>query len=175
MNIILVGMQGVGKTTYGKALAKLTERDFFDTDQWIEQAYATLYSQEIPYQEIYRRLGEKQFRQWEQQAVVHSASLQQSIIATGGGVLIDLINRSVLRASGRIVYLYESQQTFLQRQTTPKPNFTHNGVPYLSWHDYYVQRHGFYARYCDSKIISSDNLWSQMNMSAFSQIVSETS
>ena len=58
-NTVLIGMPGSGKTTIGKALAKMTDREFFDTDEQIVQKCGM----SIP--EFFELYGEKAFRDLE--------------------------------------------------------------------------------------------------------------
>ena len=36
-NIVIIGMPGSGKTTFGKALANVLGREFFDADTYLEE------------------------------------------------------------------------------------------------------------------------------------------
>ena len=169
MSLILVGMQGVGKTRYGQVLADAMRCDFFDTDLWIEKTYAQRNGEQISYREIYQRLGDKPFRQWERRAVVAAACSEKTIIATGGGVLLDLINRSILRNCGAMIYLHEPQDDFLKRQSTVKPSMMNGEEPYLNWLAYYGHRHFFYSRYSTIQVTLTDSSF-QKNMSALLKV-----
>ncbi len=52
-NLVLVGMMGVGKTTLGKIVSKMTNLKFIDTDANIEKNCLMKIS------EIFKRKGEK--------------------------------------------------------------------------------------------------------------------
>ena len=106
MNLILTGVQGVGKSTYGRELALRTDRVFFDTDCYIEQRYLQEFATQLHYKQVYKAVGHAQFRQWERDAVAQVNTLQHAVIATGGGTLLDPDNCKALQTAGKIIYLY---------------------------------------------------------------------
>lgn len=61
-NIVLCGFMGCGKTTVGKQLAKITNMDYIDLDQYIEQQQNTTISN------IFAQYGEEYFRDLEHNA-----------------------------------------------------------------------------------------------------------
>jgi shikimate kinase len=72
---------------------------FIDTDERIVQASKLF----IP--QIFARGGEKEFRQWESQIIAQLVQSPSSVIACGGGVILDPQNRVVLSRSGLRIYL----------------------------------------------------------------------
>ena len=99
--IFLTGFMGSGKTTVGQALARLSGRPFADTDELVAQKAGSSIS------EIFRCAGEKAFRALEREALVEflSEADPASIVATGGGLPVDPVNRRLMKACGSIVYL----------------------------------------------------------------------
>jgi shikimate kinase len=95
----LLGLSGSGKSTVGPLLAQKLSMPFIDTDERIVQA-AKL---SIP--QIFARGGEKEFRQWECQIIAQLVQSPASIIACGGGVILDPQNRIALSRSGLRIYL----------------------------------------------------------------------
>lgn len=102
MNIILFGFKGSGKTYLGKMLSRRLERPFVDTDDLIAQKH------QKPIRELYRSVGEAQFREIESCVVREIASLQHHVIALGGGTLLCVENRKILEKMGRLIYLKAS-------------------------------------------------------------------
>lgn len=98
-NIFLVGMMGAGKTTIGQSLAKKLGRKFFDTDQEIVSHTGVA----IPV--IFDIEGEGGFRQRERAILDDLARLDDAVIATGGGIILQESNREILKSSGTVVYL----------------------------------------------------------------------
>ncbi len=99
MNIVLVGMPSCGKTTIGKALAEKFNKTFVDTDEYI----VSLDGREIP--QIFSEDGEKVFRQKESEAVFNVAKSTNSVIATGGGAVLNESNIDILKENGRVYFI----------------------------------------------------------------------
>ena len=74
---------GVGKTTLGKIVSKMTDLKFIDTDANIEKNCLMKIS------EIFKRKGEKFFRLQEKKEVLKLLKESNSVIALGGGAFID--------------------------------------------------------------------------------------
>lgn len=102
-------MMGAGKTTVGKRLAKAIGWQFVDLDQYIENATG------VSVTTIFEIEGEAGFRQREAQALKQLATAGKMVIATGGGVVLDPINRARLGASGIVVYLRASPELLYER------------------------------------------------------------
>ena len=93
-NLVLVGMMGVGKTTLGKIVSKMTDLKFIDTDANIEKNCLMKIS------EIFKRKGEEFFRLEEEKEVLKSLKESNSVIALGGGAFINkTIRNNVLKNS----------------------------------------------------------------------------
>jgi shikimate kinase len=91
VNLYLIGMMGVGKTTVGKLLAAKLNYRFFDTDAVIEQAANQSIAQ------IFAESGEDSFRQLETQVLSELCAYKRLVIATGGGIVLRRENWSYLR------------------------------------------------------------------------------
>lgn len=108
-NIYLVGPMGAGKTTVGRHLADLLQRNFIDSDHEIEARTGA----NIPW--IFEKEGETGFRAREQ-AVIDDLTHQHNIVlATGGGVVTQKQNRQYLNSRGIVVYLYTPVEIQLMR------------------------------------------------------------
>ena len=82
-----------GKTTVGKLVAEKLGRPFIDTDDVIVQRAG----KSIP--EIFAQDGEAAFRQMERDLVQELAQQRGLVIATGGGMLVDPVNRETMLKS----------------------------------------------------------------------------
>ncbi len=108
-NVILIGPMGVGKTTVGRALARINGMSFVDSDLALEQRTGVSVST------IFDIEGEEGFRQRETELLKELTRTGNSVIATGGGAVIMEENRKTLRSAGVVVYLSAPVQKLLKR------------------------------------------------------------
>ncbi|MTJ11288.1 shikimate kinase [Anabaena sp. UHCC 0187] len=108
VNLYLIGMMGVGKTTVGKLLAEEIGYRFVDTDEVIVKAAGKSIN------EIFAENGEAEFRQLESDVLAQVCAFTKLIVATGGGIVMQQQNWSYLR-HGLIVWLDAPIQIILQR------------------------------------------------------------
>ena len=97
--VFLIGMMGGWKTTVGKKLAKTINLKFIDTDDEVQ--YRT--SKTIV--EIFKESGEAHFRKIESKVLLDCINEGNSIISTGGGIVLLPKNRSLLITQGYVIYL----------------------------------------------------------------------
>jgi len=86
-NIYLIGPTGSGKTAVGKQLARDSGLKFIDSDHEIEERTGV----EISY--IFEKEGEAGFREREKGMIRELSSLEGAVIATGGGAILEKVNR----------------------------------------------------------------------------------
>lgn len=98
-NIFLIGPMGAGKSSVGKHLAQRLHMDFYDTDEEIEKRTGV----EIGW--IFDIEGEHGFRARETAVIRELVQLPNIVLATGGGSILELENRELLKTNGIIVYL----------------------------------------------------------------------
>ncbi len=105
----MIGLMGAGKTTVGRKMAALTGRHFLDTDQELEQRTGVTVSH------IFEVEGEQGFRRREHDLLKEIAQQSNQVIATGGGIILDPVNRQTMRCSGDVVYLKVPQNVLWER------------------------------------------------------------
>lgn len=98
-HLLLIGYRGSGKTTIGRALATLLNRDLVDTDAWIVN-YA---QRSIP--QIFEEDGEEAFRELESLAIEQLPNSPPLVVSLGGGAVLRPENRERLKSLGWVVWL----------------------------------------------------------------------
>ena len=98
-NIVLVGMPGSGKSTIGKLLAAELGMDFVDSDEEIVKKTGKT----IP--QIFDEVGESGFRKIESEVILEISKLSHTVIATGGGAVLNAKNTELLSYNGRIYFI----------------------------------------------------------------------
>ena len=109
MNIYLIGFMGAGKTTVGKQLAEKLDRPFVDLDDVIEKKADLT----IPF--IFKKYGENIFRRLETDCLQRITYYPGNVIATGGGIILAVKNREMMKNTGITVYLKWHTKILLQR------------------------------------------------------------
>ena len=99
MNIYLIGMMGSGKSTLGKSLSEKIQKPFIDLDSEIEQTGGKSIS------EIFDIDGEEQFRKMETKQL---KQYSESIVACGGGIVLNDDNRKFINENGIAILLLAS-------------------------------------------------------------------
>lgn len=109
-HIILIGFMGAGKSTIGKKLARYLELEFIDTDDWIEEQTGEKIS------DIFANKGEAYFRGLETETLRQLLKREQRcVIAVGGGLPMQEVNRPLLKELGTVVFLEAQIETLVRR------------------------------------------------------------
>ena len=116
-NIFLIGPMGSGKTAVGRHLARLLDRQFYDSDHEIERHTG------VDIGLIFEREGEAGFRRRERDAIAGLSGQSGIVLATGGGAVVDADSRRYLAERGWVVYLETSvaQQAERAGRTRHRP------------------------------------------------------
>ena len=115
MNLILFGFKASGKTHFGKLFSLQMHRPFIDTDHLIIELYKKDADKERTVRQIHQELGEEKFRALEKRALHLLKTIQNAIIALGGGAVLDPENVEFLQTVGALVFLKTSAETLKKR------------------------------------------------------------
>lgn len=139
-NIVLVGMPGSGKTTIGNYIAKITGKQFIDTDELIESRT------EEKITDIFAKYGENAFRDIESK-VIYEASLKNGcIISTGGGAVLRNENILNLKHNGLIFFLDRDLSELVPTDDRPLASTKQAII------NRYYERIDIYNSVCDCKV-----------------------
>ncbi|MCS7161318.1 MAG: shikimate kinase, partial [Gemmatales bacterium] len=107
--IFLLGLRGTGKSTIAPLLAERLAWNWCDMDAELERRAG----QSV--REMFARLGESGFRQRESDLLREICSLEQVVVATGGGIVLKEENRRMLRQTGTCIWLRASLPVLVAR------------------------------------------------------------
>ena len=108
-NVYLVGLMGSGKTSIGKILAKRMGMNFIDLDDEIVK------DQQCSISEIFDRFGEEKFRHLENKKLLSTLEIDNCVISTGGGIIMDQDNIKIMVENGSVIHLDIDLETQLLR------------------------------------------------------------
>ena len=109
MRIYLIGFMGSGKSVIGRKLSAAMSYTFLDLDEAFETRY------KINIHTFFQKYGEQEFRLLERKLLWETRTLENHIIATGGGTPCFFDNMDFIRNHGTAVYLKVSIPVLVQR------------------------------------------------------------
>lgn len=110
LKVVLVGLPGSGKSTFGRQLAQALNFPFYDLDTMIEQRH----QMKIP--DIFSRWGEGKFRDIETETLEEALKWDRSyVLASGGGCPCFNDNMDRINEYGVSVYLDVSLEEISER------------------------------------------------------------
>lgn len=145
-NIVLTGMPSSGKTTIGKLLSKIYQRDFYDVDDEIEKKV----KMDIP--TFFEKFGEVRFREIESEIIDELSKKNHIVIATGGGSILKESNISYLKQNGRIYFLDCSLKRLIATSSRPLSS-TPEKLKKL-----FEDRYLIYKKTCDVRIDANQSI-----------------
>jgi shikimate kinase len=110
---ILVGMMGAGKSSVGRALSELGNREFWDTDLMLQNRLGR------PISQIFQVYGEEAFRDHET-SILRSLEPGEAVLSTGGGIVVREANWDEMQRLGTTIYLEASPETLISRLEASK-------------------------------------------------------
>ncbi len=118
MNITLIGMPGVGKSTIGRNLARKLGCKFVDIDKIIEK------KTKLKLQKVLDKLGDKKFLQLEEETILELGNFENCLISPGGSAIYSTKAMKFLREKSIIIFLDDSLENIRSRIS----NFSTRGI-----------------------------------------------
>lgn len=109
VNLYLVGFMGTGKTTVGRAVGQKIGFTVLDSDHEIERQQGRAIS------DIFARDGEPAFRALEREFIAGGHPAERTLVACGGGLVVQPGMLELLQERGVVVCLHASLETILER------------------------------------------------------------
>ena len=98
-NICFIGLMGSGKSVIGKELASFYKLSFFDSDDEIEKSTGKKINQ------IFKNHGELYFRKIEEKVCEKLLTLENVVIALGGGSILSKKTRNLIKLNSYSIYV----------------------------------------------------------------------
>lgn len=108
-NLFIIGYMATGKTTFGRALAEKTGREFIDLDEEIEKTTGESVASLI------ERLGMTAFRELEKNVLHSLHHRREAVIACGGGTPCHYDNMDYMDRRGTTLLLTASPERIAVR------------------------------------------------------------
>jgi len=144
MNITLIGMSGVGKSSIGIELSKKLGFNFIDTDEIIERSSGK------KLQEMIDELGNAKFLKIEEEAILGIGRIDNSVISPGGSSIYSEMAMNFLKSISKIVFLSATLDEITKRTS----NFSKRGIVGLEMglEKLFDERLPLYRKYADITI-----------------------
>ncbi len=146
MRFYLIGMPASGKSTLGLELSKRLGYEFIDMDHYIEKEAFMFVD------EIFEAYGEKFFRDLETNTLKELMKLDNVVIATGGGIVLNKANKRLM--DGKVIYLDVSILDLNKRveeSSIVRPVLESKPINAL-----YLERKELYEYFADITVYNSD-------------------
>lgn len=150
MNIIFIGFKKSGKTTIGEHLSSILNKNFYDIDEMMIEKYEEKNNTKLNIFEIYKTLKEKKFRSFEKEMVESLKNIDNAIISTAGGTILNNENIKILKKIGYFIYLKTSKDVLKKRIKLEKYSIFNDEKYFEKTFD---SRSLIYEKYADSTIL----------------------
>lgn len=147
-NLIMIGMPSSGKTTVGNLLSEKTEKSFLDTDHVLQDIT------DLSPKEYVSSYGLDRFLEVQEQTIL-GIRAENSVIATGGGVIYSEAAMEHLKKNGLVIYLKTDFEVLENRVGKDRKLARRDGK---SLYDVYLERIPLYEKYADLIIDCKEKL-----------------
>ncbi len=148
MNIILIGFMGSGKSSLAELLSRKMHHKHIETDELV-----LAISKRKSIKDIFSLDGELQFRELEIKVAKKMSNINNCIISTGGGMVMNKICIDYLKKQGKVIYLETSFEEIERRlkDDDTRPLFSDKKRA----RELFMFRENLYSKYADI-IVSTD-------------------
>lgn len=149
-SIVLIGMMGAGKSSVGACLQRRTGLALLDIDEVV----ASRFQMSIP--EIFAEHGEEKFREAETEVLRRMHIEEQTVIVTGGGIVLRKENVQFLKTKTLVVWLDGDEETLFARASRKKNRpLLQTKNPRKSFSEILSARRPLYAKIADIRVDTS--------------------
>lgn len=138
-NVVLIGMPSSGKSSSGRAISRLLNIEFIDTDILMQKTIGKKPS------DIVKENGLDEFLKLQEKTILEITS-KNSVISTGGAVIYSENSMLHLKSNGIVFFLDEEFKTIENRVNTTRKLARNDGK---SLEDVYAERYPIYKKYSD--------------------------
>ena len=147
-NIVLIGMPGCGKSSFGKRLAQRLGCAFYDADIVLEQR------EQRTIKSFFFFIFDA-FRAAETRTLAYLSQLEGVVIATGGGAVKRSENMTLIKQKGAVVFLDRSPEQIIGCiHGDERPLLADDKQRLFKLYD---ERIALYRKYADKIIANNDN------------------
>ena len=148
-NIVVIGMPGCGKSTFGKRLARRLGRKLYDADDVLEER------EQRTIKDFFAE-SEDAFRTAETRTLAYLAELEDAVIATGGGAVKRAENMELMKRNGVVIFLDRKPEQILGNiEGDARPLLAEDKQRIFKL---YEERIDLYRRYADKIITNSGDV-----------------
>ena len=153
-NIVLIGMPGCGKSTFGKRLAKKLALPFYDADAVLEER------EQRTIKDFFAE-SEDAFRAAETRTLAYLSGLKGAVIATGGGAVKRAENMDLVKRDGVVVFLDRKPENIIGCLAgDERPLLAADKKRIYTLYD---ERIALYRQYADYTVENNDDFGSVMH------------
>ncbi|OGA17567.1 MAG: shikimate kinase [Betaproteobacteria bacterium RIFCSPLOWO2_02_FULL_65_24] len=135
---------GAGKTTVGRMLARRLSKAFYDSDHVVEERTG------VRVRVIFDIEGEAGFRKREAEELARLTQLENVVLATGGGAVLNARSREHLKRRGCVVYLHARPAELAKRLGRDRSRpLLHGSDPRARLEALYQERDPLYREVAD--------------------------
>ena len=149
-SIVLIGMTGAGKSSVGACLHRRTGLALLDIDEVVASRF------QMSISKIFAEHGEEKFREAETEVLRRMHIEEQTIIVTGGGIVLRKENVQFLKTKTLVVWLDGDEETLFARASRKKNRpLLQTKNPRKSFSEILSARRTLYAKIADIRVNTS--------------------